>query len=314
MTSYRQVHNAICPREGCRLLFMAALVAFAGCWLEKRNAMDFTTLTYSVGGFPETTQILTIKANGQARYVSHTNEHFLDRPEIGVYETILDRNAFRSLKDIFDQGPLAQLPDHTGKIPKGIATKMITVVTPTAEIVKKVSHADPIDPRLQKILDHLDGLALEIMKYPRAVLQVEIASPELSPPGNLLVNFKLSNVGSEELWFRSPQDIVRLKDGWVRIEIWPAVPEPGSMWSEQKVFVEPTSVEPVSVAGVQSGNVIFLLRPKETMQFKLKGLFNGKSGSKYVARVDYGNVQDKIENKAPIVGEVWTKTTEFAFP
>lgn len=314
MTSYRRGRDSICARDGNCIVFVLLLVSFAGCWPEKRNAMDFTTLTYSVGDIPETTQVLTIKATGEARYVSHTNENFLDRPEIGVYETILDAKAMRSVADIFDQSPLAQLPDHTGKMPKGITTKTIRLTTSTSEVVKQVSPADPVDPRLQKIFAGLDKLVLEIMKHPRSVMQAGIASPAVSPPGNLSLELKLTNVGREDLWFRSAWDIVRSKDGWVRIEVWPAVPEPGSMWSEQKVLVQLTGAEPVGAAVVQPETAAFLLHPRETMRFKMTGFFYGKSGSKYLARVDYCNFRDKLEDRAPIVGEVLTKTTEFSFP
>jgi hypothetical protein len=100
----------------------------------------------------------------------------------------------------------------------------------------------------------------------------------------------------------------------VRIEVWPAVPEPGSMWSEQKLFIQPSSVEPVESTSAQPGAEVFLLRPRETMRFKMTGLFSGKLGNKYVARVDYCNFKEDLDNQAPIVGELWTKTTQFSFP
>jgi hypothetical protein len=314
MTSFRQVRDAKGSPEGRRILFVLALVAFAGCWPEKRNAMDFTALTYSVGDIPETTQILSINADGEARYVSHSNEEFPDLPQIGIYATVIDAKALRSLSSMLDQGPLEELPDHIGKMPKGITNKTIRLASRNGEIVKQVSPADPVDPRLQKIFDRLDTLVLEVMKHPRAVLQAEITSPTVTPPGNLIVELKLSNVGREEFWFRSAWEIVKSKDGWVRVEVWPAVPEPGSMWSEQKVLVQPTSIELVGAPEAASGAAVLSLRPKETKIFKISGFFYGKSGSKYVARVDYCNFKSKLEDKAPIVGEVLSKTTEFSFP
>jgi len=276
--------------------------------------MEFTTLTYTAGDIPEMTQTLLIKSNGEARYVLRTNERLLDRPEIGLYETVLDTGALRSVRAILEKWPLAQLPDHTGRMPEGVSTQVLRLATPGAEIVKRVSPADPIDSRLKEILDGLDKFALEIMKHPRRVLQTESTSATVSSPGNLSIEFKLTNVGSENFWFRSPYDIVVLKDGWLRIEVWPAVPEPGSMWSEQKVFVQPSSIEPVGAAGVRPGAAVLLLRPKETTRFRMTGLFYGEPGSKYIARVDYCNFKDKLEDQAPIVGEVLTKTIEFSLP
>jgi hypothetical protein len=313
MTLFHRVPNLGVLAERRHLLLVFIVLGFFG-WLIERKAMEFTTLTYTAGDMPETTQTLVIKSNGEATFNSHTNERLQDRPEIGLYKTVLDTSGLRSLRALLEKWPLAQLPDHTGRMPEGISRQVLQLITPQAEIIKRVSPAAQIDPRLEKVLDGLDRIALEIMKHPRRVLKAEIISPTASSSGNLSIELKLTNVGTDELWFRSPQNIVALKDGWVRIEVWPAVPEAGSMWSEQKVFIQPSSVESVGSTSVQPGAEVLLLRPHETMRFTMTGLFSGKPGNKYVARVDYCNFKENLDDQAPIVGEMWTKATQFSLP
>lgn len=240
--------------------------------------MEFSTLTDSVGDMPEAPNLLTIQASREARYVLHSNERFRERPGIGLSETVLDAATLGSLQAVLARWPFAALPDHTGRIPESAPTRVVRLKTATSEFVKQVSPADPVDRRLQEILAHLDAVALAILKHPRQVLRAALLSPAVGAGGSLSLELQLSSLGTEALWLRVPSDIAGRGNGSLRIEVWPAAPEPGSLWSEQKVFVKPVRVEPVASDAALAAVAVLALPPGVSMRFRLAGMFSGKSG------------------------------------
>ena len=58
--------------------------------------MSFDTLEYQIGDMPEAPQTLVVNRLGRARYTSHTNRETFERPEMGIYETVLPAEADRA--------------------------------------------------------------------------------------------------------------------------------------------------------------------------------------------------------------------------
>ncbi|WP_437668807.1 hypothetical protein [Sorangium sp. So ce131] len=270
--------------------------------------MEFSALTYVVGDMPEAPQVLTVKADGEARYISHTNERFPELPEIGVYQATLAVSTLRSIGEVFTRAGFALLPDHRDRMPEGARFRSVRITTRTAEIEKLVGPAAPVDPRLQQVFDRLDDLVREVMTRPQRVLRAELLSPAVDATSGLSVELQLSNIGTEELWFRSPSHVVTQGNGWLRVSVWPAVPDPGSMWSEQIVFVEPTHIEPFEGAGALA------LRPSASRRFRLSGAFSGQPGRRYIMRITFCNFMERLDDKSLNVGQVLTKTSEFTVP
>ncbi len=270
--------------------------------------MRFDVLTYSVSDMREAPQLLTLKADGQATYLLRTNERLAERPGIGLYEAAFDAAGVAAVADMLDRGPFAALPDHFGRIPESAPTRTVRVRNPAGEVAKQVSPADPIDPRLQQVLSYLDGLVAQVMKHPRRVLRAALAPPVASGE-TLLAELEFSNAGREALVFRSPLDVAGQGKGWLRVEAWPAVARPGSLWAEQKVFVVPTLVEPVGPAIPPAATLV--LAPGSSMRFRLRGPFAAPPG-RYEARGSYCNFLEKYGDATLILGHLLTPKVEFS--
>lgn len=305
MTSSRPALEAGLLRR--RWLLLAA-AGWAGCAPAKRTEMRFDVLTYSVSDMPEAPQLLTIKADGQATYLLRTNERLAERPGIGLYEAAFDAAGVQAVRDMLARGPFAALPDHFGRVPESAPTRTVRVESPDGEVVKVVSSADPVAPRLEQVLSYLDALVLEVMKYPRRVLRASM-TPPVTSGGALLAQLEFSNAGREALVFRSPLHISSGGDGWLRIEVWPAVPRPGSLWAEQKVFVEPSLVEPVGPDVPPAATLV--LAPGATMRFRLRGPFSAPPG-RYQGRGSYCNFIEQLGDASLILGHLLTTKVDFA--
>jgi len=273
--------------------------------------MEFTEVKYIVSHLMGAPQVLTVGSSGKTSYRSHTNGQLLDRPEIGLYETTLDSSRVAVIEKLLSKWPLSEIPDHKATMPQGGLTRLLRITTPSEEMVKEVGPADPVDPRLQEILDFFDDVVQEVMKFPRQVLHVSITIPSIGQEDEISVELQLSNESKEPLYLRRPSDLVSQTDGWLRIEVWPAVPEPGSMWSEQKVYIDPEQVDAILEDNEKSG--FCTIAPWTNRKFILRGRLPGKHG-RHVARVSYCNFTERIDEKFLIVGHVYTTPVEFEVP
>jgi len=273
--------------------------------------MEFTEVKYIVSDLVEAPQVLTVESSGRTSYRSHTNEQLLDHPEIGLYETTLDSSKIRAIESLFSKWPLSEIPDHQRRMPEGSSGKLLKITTPYAEITKQVGPADPVDPRLQEMLDFFDGIVREVMKSPHQVLRLSITAPSIEPAEEIAVELQMANTGKDTLFARKPSDLASQSDGWLRIEVWPAVPEPGSMWSEQKIYID---VDRADAETEESEKSIFSpIAPGSACQFTLRGKLAGKHG-RHVARVSYCNFTEWAEDRDLIVGHVLTAPVEFSIP
>lgn len=306
MTYSRNAHNMDRAfKFKLLILITSVLLGHAGCIPAERSKMEFLMIKYTVADLPETPQEMIILKSGEASYVSHTNERFLQRPEIGLYESVLDPSLLSLLGTVFTQHPFSTLPDHTGNMPEGGLSRTVHLVTSSDETIKQIGPADPVESPMQNILNHLDGVVQEIMKSPQQVLRAEITSPVIDAEKNLSITLHLSNVGKENLWLRSPSQLVNQSDGWLLIETWPETPKPGTMWSEQKVNIKPYLAEPAKKTDGSPATLQLL--PGASLHFTLQGNFPGEPGA-YVARVSYCNFMEQFSTESLIVGQLFTNT------
>jgi hypothetical protein len=306
MTSSRLDHETVAlPR---RWFLLAAGVA--GCGPAKRTEMRFDTLTYTVSDMLEAPHVLTLKADGQATYWFRTNERLAERPGIGLYEVTFEAPVVRAVADMLTQAAFPTLPDHYGRIPESAPTRKVSVQNPAGEVTKEVSQVDPVDPRLQQVLSYLDGIVAQVMKSPRRVLHAALAAPAKSGD-SLWAEFRFSNPGSEPVAFRSPSHVAAGGNGWFRLEAWPAVPRPGSLWAEQKVYVQPLQVQPATTD--ISPMPVLVLAPGASMRFRCGGPFMAPPGHQQ-ARGSYCNFQERIGDVSVITGHLLTTKVDFDAP
>lgn len=275
--------------------------------------MAFKQLRYITADLAEAPQVLVVQPDGKARYLSRNNERFPGRPEVGLYETVLAGEDMQQVWLIADEQRFAQLPDHSQlSMPEGIEAQIVQLQTQHQTLEKKVSPADPVDPRFQSVLQQLDGLVQRVLNFPRRVLRLEPISIKMQ--GDLLhAELRLSNPGREPLWFRPPADLINQEDGWLWIEAWPAQPAPGSLWSEQKVYINPTQVTLIGDGGSAMQSAAAELQPQASVGFLLSGHFAAKSGE-YLGRIVYCNFTDKSQDHPLIVGQIIATAIKFSHP
>ena len=303
----RHAVSVWCLLPGLAVCMLMGAVAHA---LSERSRMEFQKLTYISGDLQEAPQALSILAGGVASYLLHSNELLPGRPEIGRYETVLPPEKIDALERMLANPPLRDIPDHSGIMPEDGMARLVRLETDSAEIVKQVGPADPVDPQLENVFHELDDIALEVMKHPQKVLRAVITAPSISD-GNLEIGIKFSNVGREELWMRSPAHLVSKGDGWLKIEIWPAVPRQQTMWAEQVIDLVPDRITP-EWTGAGAPQII-PLATGASISFKLAGAFTEKPG-RYVARVSYCNFMEQFATQGLIVGHLGTQTVAFDRP
>lgn len=294
-----------------RGLLASVIIAGAGCRTTGGSDMEFTEIKYVVSDLVEAPQVLTIESTGQASYRSHTNEQMLDRPEIGLYATQLDSSLMASIGQLLSQRPLSEVPDHTGRLPEGASGKSLIIKTRFAEVTKQVGPADPVDPKMQELLDFFDGVVREVMESPRQVLRISSGVPSIDDSGRISVTLELANPGDEPAFIRKPSDMVGQLDGWLKLEIWPATPEPGSLWAEQKVYVDVERTDPESEG--DNKTIVLTLAPGQTRAVTLKGHFSGRP-ARHVARVSYCNFTEWSKDTFLITGHVYSQPVEFDIP
>jgi hypothetical protein len=280
--------------------------------------MDFITVRYIEVVLPEAPQDLIVQQDGTARYVSYTNAQDIARPDIGIYEARLSPEAVSMLRKRLDKDPLADLPDHSHlAIPSGIESRTVVIDTPDGRVVKMVSRADPVDPRLEDVFSYLDDIVRSLIPYPRQVLRLETTEISVQAGGEMTVGLSVTNIGRAGLRFRNPADILRQGDGELTVEIWPAAPAPDLMWSEQKVFSAPAAATleggPPAGEARDPEAAAYHLGPGAAMTFRLAGRIGGVKGP-HVGRVVYANHVDAVDGEAVMVGSVYTSTTEFEHP
>ncbi len=172
------------------------------CHLER--LMSFDKITYLSAEIPQTPQTLTIDANGQARYESHTNEATPDYPEIGIYETTLPASEVQTLSSLLNNPLFNSLPDHSGRVMSGDRWKRIRVTAGKETSEKLVGTREAVDPGMSKIIDGLDQVVVKLKSHPQQALRIELTQPTINSAWVLTATMSLSSTGVQSINCRNP--------------------------------------------------------------------------------------------------------------
>lgn len=229
-----------------------AAVAFAACAAAgpAEADMSFERLEYLDGVMAEAPQVLTVLASGHARYETHTNERAPDRPEIGVYETMLPAATVRALAALLLHPPFASLADHSGRIPSGDGYRFVAVTDDGETVEKKVGPDEPVGAGLRKVLDSLDRIVADVRQHPARVLRLALADPAVDADGVLRATVELSNPGPQPIAVADPAGLAAAGDGWLVLHCWADRPDADVM-----ATVRPSSVAAPPGAAVEGGRL-----------------------------------------------------------
>ena len=273
--------------------------------------MKFERLEYLVA-LSKTPQTLIIDTAGDATFTSYTNAQTPERPEIGVYRTVLPASEITSLERLLATPPVADLPDHSGRVLSGDQTRLLKLALKTQTIAKFVGTTEPVDQNLDRDFAKLDTVVHQVQQHPLAVLQFRIFQSALDPSGTLRLNAGFSNLGIQTLYCRNPQDILDAEeamDGRLIVNIWPDKPL-SQLEADDIVALKVQEVKQLFVhEKVVTSQGVVEIPPGGWIQFEFSISCGLKTTDGYVIRATYANeLHKKTTNGKPlIVGEILSR-------
>lgn len=270
--------------------------------------MKFDLLEYSVADFPSMPQLLRIDGNGHARYESHTDEYTPDPPEIGVYETDLTSAEMQTITAMVETPSFKSIPDHWGKTNSGDRFRRLRVRQSKESIEKLIGTDQPVDQRLQQILDLLDKMVVVVRAHPVRALRITLAEVSFNRMGRWEGTLILTNSGSQTLSCWKPSRLLNPADSALRVELWPNrapdAPGPGDLSTAQAEVTENI--------GQQSRDVsIIKLAPSQSTSVRIEAKFTQDNiAGIYISRVSYSNMVVPAASGDVIIGEIFSKTFE----
>jgi hypothetical protein len=269
------------------------------------SLMKFDSLTYTVAEMMGPPQKLTIQANGEARYESHSNNSTPDTPEIGFYEMILPPPVMEVLERDLDNPPFEKLADHSGRIASGDRAKRISVVSGSHTIQKMAGTTEPVDPGLERLLSRLDRVTVELMKHPKQVLRMEVSDVALDDSGMLTLDFVLSNGGSETVKCANP--LLPTGGPGLSIRGWPDKQAPLSSVGEPFGISTVKATELGTPHGEARTETVVAIDAGKQIAFHASARLAAPGPQTYLVQLAYQNTTE-IPGGAPVmIGELFSK-------
>ena len=241
--------RAVAPRDRRRLYFgMASFIAVASClvllvvpWHVPERAMTIDRIEYEVSELAEDPQRLTVSSEGLG-YESHSNERRPESLGIGLYGRPAASGEMEAIERQIAPATLRSLPDHRGKVLAGDVVKRIRVTTGGDTIEKLVGSRLPIDPALQRVIDALDDVIVNVAKHPRRVLRMNVQNAALSATGEFSATVSFVGDGISMMGFLAPRGRGDAPEESVKVYWWPQIP--GAPKSD--VHVAPVTMQSVT--------------------------------------------------------------------
>ena len=287
-------------------------VSVGSCGVE--HTMKFDKIEYLISELPEAPDVLTVEANGLARYELHSNETTPEHPEIGTYQTTLSVAEIQSLEKLLDAPPFKSLPDHWGKVRSGERSRRIRVIARSEKSEKLVGSRAPVDPAMRRVIDALDQVILKVKSHPEQTLRIKLIQVTVSPGKMLTAVLSLSNSGSELLSCRNPSNMMGGTDCQLSFQAWPDKPR-SDLRPEDLTIVNPTDVHPLDSSGRPSDITPFIeVAPGATISFRVHSMLVVRNTGRYVIRVFYANSAKEVSGRRVLVGQLFSETVKVNIP
>ena len=225
------------------------------------------TIVYTDGQLmysePET---LTVRADGTVEYESHTNVTRQAQQDIGMYATSLPERALRELESALSDPPLETLPDHSGRLIVDGRPQTVRVTTHHGTVTKTVNE-EPVDSRLARVLDRLDGLTKIALRSPRRVLHVDMDQVSVDEQRTLVAIAVFSNPSPEAVDCRVPTSLVREEVNLLAIDSWQDAEPRAHPWVRTPV----SAIEEISRSGgAKVQGVVLHLPPRTAVTYRIR--------------------------------------------
>jgi hypothetical protein len=251
--------------------------------------MTIDRVEYEVSELAEYPQRLTISSEG-LRYESHSNERHPELLGLGLYERAAAPGEVESIERQLAPATLRSLPDHRGKVLAGDLVKRIRVTTGGETIEKLVGTSLPIDPALQRAIDVLDGVALDVAKHPRRVVRMTVQNAALSAAGQYTATVSFVGEGVPATAFRAPRGRADSAEELVTLYWWPQIP--GAPKSD--VRAAPVVMESVASKSGALGT------------FTVRSRLEGKPTGQAVVQLRYLNMSPTVATRTVDVGQLFS--------
>jgi hypothetical protein len=289
-------------------LVVAALFAGYSC---AESSMKFDELTYSVAEMMGPPQQLSIKANGEVRYESHSSASTPETPEIGYYQFKLPLSEIETLSDELDTPKFETLSDHYGRIAAGDRYKKIVVVSGGRTQEKMVGTSEPIDPGLARVIARLDRIAASATQHPRRALRITVAQATINESGIVTIDFQLAGSGTELAAFVNPAKLAGSPG--LSLRGWLDKDSRDVQGGEGFGINLDTIVEAASQPNAASPDVL-QLTPGQTRSFHASARLRVRAPETYTTQLIYQNTSERAGGRSVLVGELVSKPFKLAVP
>jgi len=260
--------------------------------------MKFDRIEYQYAASMGPPETLTVQADGQARYESHTAG---SRSEIGRYETRLPPAELEALSRVIGDPPLKGLQDHFGLVVAGDRTTRVRMISGTNTVEKMVGTKDPIDTGLSRVIDHLKAIADKVASHPREILRMEAGPLTVDQRSTMTVTLRFSNTGTQPVAWMPPF-------GRVSVRAWPDKPVadfvPGDLFElrgEQVSCVAETGGSPAAIGP---------LAPGAEASFRVSAILLPRAPGVHVIQLIYRNTTEQVQGHDVLVGEISARTVK----
>jgi hypothetical protein len=273
--------------------------------------MKFEVLTYTVGEMMGPPQKLTIQADGEVRYESHSNLSSPATPEIGIYATKLSPAEMELLDGGLDNPPFQSLPDHRGRIAAGDRYQRISLASAAGTFEKMVGTSEPIDPGLASLLSRLHRILTIVIEHPIQGVRMTVLQSAIDGRGAITVDFELSGMGTEAIQVVNP----------LKLENSPGLSmrgrpdKPAASYQSGEVFsIRVDKITGLGAQGADADSQVLQLGPREARSYRATAGFTGPSPQTYLLRLVYQNTTQYPSNQKVLIGELFSKVIALRVP
>ena len=276
--------------------------------------MSFEKLEYSVAELETAPHLLTVQADGRARYETHSNAGWPELPEIGAYETTLAPDELRALNQALAAPPFKDLPDHWGRVPSGDRVRRIRLTSAGESAEKLVGTREPVDPRTQNLIRLLDQLAAQVARKPVQVLRLTLSQAAVDADGVLTATLTFASVGPQALVCRNPVGPPVPAPPTVLVEAWPDKPA-GQLTAYDVVRGAASAMQVVTLPPTAGADQPGLPLPSgQSAAFQLRASPGFRVAGTHVVRVRFVNDLREAASAPLVYGEIYSSMVKVQVP
>lgn len=291
-----------------RMLGAAVLLCAAACrGFNQKTAMPFDKLEFQIGEISETPELLEIEGSGRARFTSYFSSVEKGSAEVGVYGRQLTSEEMNAVRSLLERPAVEEMPDQSGRVLSGDRYRRLRVARRGETIEKLVGTEDPVDPRLERVLNGLEELMTKLKAHPIRTVEMRVTNPSVGPQRNLTAIVTFANRGVE------PATLCLPLDGRSRlsIEVWPNLPE-AELDNVDPIVVQAAEVKPTSSRPGDAA--VIVLSPKTSQAVHAKFPLASLRSGKYMVRFEALLNARSIDKPACVGGQLAAAAIAISIP